>query len=115
MCVARVCRLTRSPTTSSGSRREPFVPTAFWVVRLVHGLFTDSSQAVCSSIRCSEAPDHFPRLRRETFMKLKAVVLAGVLALLAASVAVAAPPAGKGKPAATGAGCKPMVSVLLKG
>ena len=48
-------------------------------------------------------------------MKLKAVVLAGVLALLAASVAVAAPPAGKGKPAATGAGCKPMVSVILKG
>lgn len=60
-------------------------------------------------------------------MKLKAVVAAGALALVAASVAFAAPPAGKGKPedtgkpdttgkpATTGAGCKPMVSVILKG
>jgi hypothetical protein len=48
-------------------------------------------------------------------MKLKAGVLAGVLALFGASVAVAAPPAGKGKPATTGTGCKPMVSVILKG
>ena len=60
-------------------------------------------------------------------MKLKAVVAAGALALVAASVAFAAPPAGKGKPentgkpdttgkpATTGAGCKPMVSVILTG
>jgi len=60
-------------------------------------------------------------------MKLKAVVAAGALALVGASVAFAAPPAGKGKPettgkpatagkpATTGAGCKPMVSVILKG
>ena len=66
-------------------------------------------------------------------MKLKAVVAAGALALVSASVAFAAPPAGKGKPentgkpattgkpdttgkpATTGAGCKPMVSVILKG
>jgi hypothetical protein len=48
-------------------------------------------------------------------MKLKAVLVVGALALLGASVAVAAPPAGKGKPPATGAGCKPMISVVLKG
>jgi hypothetical protein len=48
-------------------------------------------------------------------MKSKAIGLAGVLALVGASVAFAAPPAGKGKPAATGAGCKPNVSVILKG
>jgi hypothetical protein len=48
-------------------------------------------------------------------MKLRAVVVGAALALLGASVAVAAPPAGKGKPATTGAGCKPMVAVILKG
>jgi hypothetical protein len=37
------------------------------------------------------------------------------LALLAASAAVAAPPAGKGKHPATGAGCKPAVAVILRG
>jgi hypothetical protein len=46
-------------------------------------------------------------------MKLRAVVLAGALALVGASVAFAAPPAGKGKSPTTGAGCKPMVSVIL--
>jgi hypothetical protein len=48
-------------------------------------------------------------------MKLKAVVLAVAVAALAASAASAAPPAGKGKPPTTGAGCKPMVSVILRG
>jgi len=54
-------------------------------------------------------------------MKLKALVLGAALALVGASVAFAAPPAGKGKPesagkpAATGPGCKPSVAVVLKG
>jgi hypothetical protein len=48
-------------------------------------------------------------------MKLKALGLGLTLALIGASVAIAAPPAGKGKPATTGAGCKPMVAVILKG
>jgi len=45
--------------------------------------------------------------------KLFATVLAA--ALLGASAAVAAPPAGKGKPPTTGEGCKPKVTVVLKG
>jgi hypothetical protein len=49
-------------------------------------------------------------------MKLKALVAAAFLALLAVSVAVAAPPPGKGKkPPTTGVGCKPTISVVLKG
>jgi hypothetical protein len=48
-------------------------------------------------------------------MKLEVLVLAVAVAAVAASAASAAAPAGKGKPAATGAGCKPMVSVILKG
>jgi hypothetical protein len=54
-------------------------------------------------------------------MKLKSLGLAFAIALVGASVAVAAPPAGKGKPEttgkppATGTGCKPMVSVILRG
>ena len=48
-------------------------------------------------------------------MKLKAVVVGAAVALLSASVAVAAPPVGKGKPPTTGAGCKPMISVILTG
>ena len=48
-------------------------------------------------------------------MKVKALTLGTTLALLGASVAVAAPPAGKGKPPTTGAGCKPSVAVVLKG
>ncbi len=44
------------------------------------------------------------------------VLLVGIgAAMLSVSVAVAAPPAGKGKPPATGAGCKPRVTVVLKG
>jgi opacity protein-like surface antigen len=47
-------------------------------------------------------------------MKIK-VFLAGLaVAALAASSAVAAPPAGKGKPR-TGEGCQPQVAVVLKG
>jgi hypothetical protein len=54
-------------------------------------------------------------------MKLKSLALAFAVALVGASVAVAAPPAGKGKPETTGkppttgTGCKPMVSVILRG
>lgn len=48
-------------------------------------------------------------------MKLR-FLLTGVMAAgLAASAAVAAPPAGKGKPVTAGPGCKPMVTVVLKG
>src|SRR5512132_337582 len=68
--------------------------------------------------RCNQSfvtADRSPKTRRKISMKLKAGVLAGVLALLGASVAVAAPPAGRGKPAITGVGCKPMISVILKG
>ena len=46
-------------------------------------------------------------------LNLLAVGLVGVL--LTASSAVAARPEGKGKPAATGAGCKPQVTVVVKG
>jgi hypothetical protein len=48
-------------------------------------------------------------------MKLKVVLVALVAASLGVSVAVAAPPPGKGKPLATGEGCKPKVTVVLKG
>lgn len=64
-------------------------------------------------------------------MRLKALLIAAAAALLAVSVAVAAPPPGKGKPATTpptgkgkpvgkgkpttGPGCKPQVTVVLKG
>ena len=58
-------------------------------------------------------------------MKLK-VVLVGLVALLSVSTAVAAPPpgkgkpetagaAGKGKPETTGVGCRPEVTVVLRG
>jgi hypothetical protein len=48
-------------------------------------------------------------------MKVK-VLLAGLLAAgVCVSAAVAAPPAGKGKPATTGDACKPKVTVVLKG
>jgi hypothetical protein len=47
-------------------------------------------------------------------MKLR-FLLVGLVALLCVSTAVAAPPAGKGKPATTGEGCKPKVTVVLKG
>ena len=48
-------------------------------------------------------------------MKKLKVALAGLaIAGLAVSSAVAAPPAGKGKPV-TGPGCKPSIAVVLKG
>jgi hypothetical protein len=48
-------------------------------------------------------------------MKVR-VLLVGLVALgLSASVAVAAPPPGKGKPLPTGPTCKPKVTVVLKG
>lgn len=48
-------------------------------------------------------------------MKLKLLLVGVVGVVLTASSAVAAPPAGKGKPPTTGVGCKPKVSVVLKG
>jgi len=48
-------------------------------------------------------------------MKLKLILVTLVAASLSVSVAVAAPPPGKGKPPTTGAGCKPKVTVVLKG
>jgi hypothetical protein len=57
-------------------------------------------------------------------MLLKTLGVASAVALVAVSVAVAAPPVGKGKPDAPGAGakppatgvaCKPKISVILRG
>ena len=48
-------------------------------------------------------------------MKLKVLLVGLTAAMLTVSAAVAAPPAGKGKPPTTGAGCKPRVTVVLKG
>lgn len=60
-------------------------------------------------------------------MKLKVLLVGLTAAMLTVSAAVAAPPPGKGKPASpgnsatagrpatTGPGCKPMVTVVLKG
>ena len=48
-------------------------------------------------------------------MKIKLVLAGLAVGAVAVSSAVAAPPAGKGKPPATGAGCKPKVTVVLKG
>jgi hypothetical protein len=48
-------------------------------------------------------------------MKLKVLIVGLVCAVLTVSTAVAAPPPGKGKPATTGEGCKPKVTVVLKG
>ena len=45
-------------------------------------------------------------------MLLKMFGVTGAIALLVVSAAVAAPPAGKGKPAPA---CKPKISVILKG
>lgn len=47
-------------------------------------------------------------------MKTKVLLAALAAVCLAASAAVAAPPPGKGKPT-TGQGCKPNVTVILKG
>ena len=48
-------------------------------------------------------------------MKLRLVLVGFAAAMFAVSAAVAAPPPGKGKPPATGEGCKPKVTVVLKG
>jgi hypothetical protein len=48
-------------------------------------------------------------------MKLKVLLVGLAAAMLSVSAAVAAPPAGKGKPPTTGEGCKPNVTVVLKG
>ena len=48
-------------------------------------------------------------------MKIKVVLTGLVVAGLAVSSAVAAPPEGKGKPLTKGEGCKPKVTVVLKG
>ncbi|MDQ3671974.1 MAG: hypothetical protein M3364_05995 [Actinomycetota bacterium] len=48
-------------------------------------------------------------------MKLRLLLVSLAAAVFAVSAAVAAPPPGKGKPPATGAGCKPKVTVVLKG
>jgi len=48
-------------------------------------------------------------------MKLRMMLTVLALAAVAASAAIAAPPPGKGKPPTTGVGCKPAVSVVLKG
>ena len=47
-------------------------------------------------------------------MKMKALLIGLVAASLLASAAIAAPPPGKGK-LTTGAGCKPQITVVLKG
>lgn len=48
-------------------------------------------------------------------MKTKVLLAALAAVCLTASAAVAAPPPGKGKPPTTGQGCKPNVTVILKG
>lgn len=48
-------------------------------------------------------------------MKMKFLLVAMVIASLGVSSAVAVPPPGKGKPPTTGVGCKPKVTVVLKG
>ena len=48
-------------------------------------------------------------------MKLRFLLVSLAAAMLSVSAAVAAPPPGKGKPPATGEGCKPKVTVVLKG
>ena len=48
-------------------------------------------------------------------MKVRMILLVLGSAAITASVAIAAPPAGKGKPPTTGPGCKPSVSVVLTG
>ncbi len=47
-------------------------------------------------------------------MKFRVLLVGITAALLSVSAAVAAPPEGKGKPT-TGEGCKPKVTVVLKG
>lgn len=47
-------------------------------------------------------------------MKLRLLLVCVAAAMLSVSAAIAAPPPGKGKPQ-TGEGCKPKVTVVLKG
>jgi hypothetical protein len=48
-------------------------------------------------------------------VKLRMLLVGLAAAILTVSAAVAAPPPGKGKPETTGEGCKPKVTVVLKG
>jgi hypothetical protein len=48
-------------------------------------------------------------------MKFRVLLVGIAAAMLSVSAAVAAPPDGKGKPPTTGEGCKPRVTVVLKG
>jgi hypothetical protein len=48
-------------------------------------------------------------------MKIKVLLTGVAVAGLVVSSALASPPADKGKPPATGAGCKPKITVVLKG
>jgi hypothetical protein len=48
-------------------------------------------------------------------MKLRVLLVALAVSMLSVSAAVAAPPTGKGKPPTKGEGCKPKVTVVLKG
>lgn len=48
-------------------------------------------------------------------MRIKLLLVGVVAAAVVVSSAVAAPPADKGKPNATGEGCKPRIAVILKG
>ena len=48
-------------------------------------------------------------------MKSRVLLVGLTAALLSVSAAVAAPPPGKGKPPTTDAGCKPKVTVVVKG
>ena len=48
-------------------------------------------------------------------MRFKSLLVVLAVASLGTSVAIAAPPAGKGKPPKAGPGCKPKVTMVLKG
>jgi hypothetical protein len=48
-------------------------------------------------------------------MQRRAIAVVAFTAVLAVPIAFGAPPPGKGKPLPTGPGCKPKVSVILKG
>jgi hypothetical protein len=52
---------------------------------------------------------------QEANVRRKALLVALAVGALGVSAAVAAPPPAKGKPPTTGVGCKPMVTVVLKG
>jgi hypothetical protein len=48
-------------------------------------------------------------------MKMKVVLVGLATASVVVSSALAAPPPGKGKPPASGPGCRPMITVVVKG